>query len=106
MKDRMASSLTLVREIEALGQRWDAWRHGERRGSQAAELLCGVQDPRRAPELVVGREEFNVAGEIMLCLHPGCGGFVRGRVDRDRHVFWKPLCHCPTCGQRYLVRPF
>jgi len=104
MKDRIAGSLTLVQEIEALGQRWGAWRQGEGRRSQAVELLCGLEEPRRAPEIVVGREEFDVAGEIMVCLHPECGGFVRGLIRRDGHVYWLPLCHCPCCGQRYLVR--
>jgi hypothetical protein len=104
MKDRIADSMTLVREIEALGQRWRAWRQGERRQSRAIELLCGAEDPRQAPEIVVSREEFNVAGEVMVCLHPGCGGFVRGLARRDSHVCWLPLCHCPECGQRYQVR--
>jgi hypothetical protein len=105
MKDRMTSSLTLVREIEALGQRWHAWRQGEWRRNRAAELLCGPEDPRLAPEIVVGREEFNIGGEVMVCLHPGCGGFLRGLMRRGSHVYWVPLCDCPTCGQRYLIRP-
>jgi hypothetical protein len=104
MKDQIAGSMTLVREIEALGQRWGAWRQGERCRSRATELLCGAEEPRQAPEIVVGREEFSVGGEIMVCLHPGCGGFVRGLARRDVHVYWLPLCHCPECGQRYLVR--
>jgi hypothetical protein len=104
MKDQIAGSMTLVREIEALGQRWCAWRQGERCRSRATELLCGAEEPRQAPEIVVGREEFSVGGEIMVCLHPGCGGFVRGLARRDVHVYWLPSCHCPECGQRYLVR--
>lgn len=105
MKDRIEGSLTLVREIEALGQRWLAWHQGEQHRYRAIEGLCGAEDPRQAPEIVVGREEFDVAGEIMVCLHPGCGGFVRGLVRRDSHVYWLPLCLCPACGQPYLVRP-
>jgi hypothetical protein len=104
MNERIAGSVTLVQQIEALGQRWYAWHQGERRRSRAVELLCGAEDPRQAPEIVVGREEFNVAGEIMICLHPGCGGFMRGLARRAAHVYWQPLCQCPECGQRYRVR--
>ena len=104
MSDRIASSLALVREIEALGQRWIAWRQGEQQRRRAVEMLCGAEEARQAPEIGVGREEFNVAGEIMVCLHPGCGGFVRGLVRRGGYVYWLPLCHCPACGQRYLIR--
>jgi hypothetical protein len=105
MNDRIAGSLRLVREIEALGQRWEAWRQGEQRRCRAVELLCGAAGLRQAPEIVVGREEFTVAGEIMVCLQAGCGGFVRGLIRRDGYVYWLPLCHCPACGQRYLIRP-
>jgi hypothetical protein len=104
MRDQVASSMGLVREIEALGQRWRDWREGEQQRSRAVELLWGVEDPPQAPEIVVGCEEFNVAGEIMVCLHPGCGGFVRGLIRRQGHVHWAPLCQCPSCGQRYRIR--
>lgn len=96
----------LVRDIEALGQRWHDWRRGERRQSHAVELLGGLIDPRRGPEITVGREEFNVAGEIMVCQHPECGGFVRGRIRRETYVYWTPQCACPACGQRYVIRDF
>jgi hypothetical protein len=96
----------LVREIETLGRRWHDWRRSERQQSHAVELLGGVPDPRGGLEISVGREEFNVAGEIMVCLHAECGGFVRGRMRRDHYVYWVPHCACPACGQRYRVRDF
>jgi hypothetical protein len=102
--ERARNSLGVVRDIEALGQRWHDWRQGDLRQSHAVELLCGSPDPRSAPEIPVGREDFNVAGEIMVCLHAECSGFVRGLTRRESHVYWSPLCHCPNCGQRYLVR--
>src|SRR5262245_3877251 len=104
MGERAEKSLSVVREIEALGQRWHDWRRGDLCQSHAVELLCGAPDPHGAPEIVVGREDFNVAGEIMVCLHAECGGFVRGLTRRDTHVYWTPLCHCPSCGQRYVLR--
>jgi len=104
MQDRLQISVGLVREIEALGLRWQDWRTGERRQSQAVQTLCGLQDPSRSPEILVEREEFNVAGEIMVCLHPECGGFVRGLVRREAHVYWTPVCRCPHCGQRYRIQ--
>lgn len=100
----MTGSLTLVQQIEALGERWHEWRRSEWCRSRAAERLCGGDAPPRAPEIVVGSEEFNIAGEIMLCLRPECGGFVRGLVQRESHVYWAPRCRCPACGQRYRVR--
>ena len=106
MQQRLKISLGLVREIEALGQQWRDWRKGERRRNHAVETLCGLQDPNRDPEIVVGREEFNVAGQIMVCLHPGCGGFVRGLVRREDHVYWRSVCRCPECGQRYFIQEF
>ena len=104
MNERLEISLALVRDIEALGRRWSDWRQGERRQSQAVETLCGFQESARTPDIVVGREEFNVAGEIMACLHPDCGGFVRGLIRRRDHVCWSLICHCPDCGQRYLIQ--
>src|SRR5436309_1447496 len=83
MNERLENSLGLVREIEALGRQWRDWRQGERRQSQAAEILCGVQDPSRAPAIVVSRDEFSVAGAIMVCLHPDCGGFVRIQIHLE-----------------------
>jgi hypothetical protein len=106
MNQRLAISLGLVRDIERLGLRWGDWRSGERRQSQAVETLCGTQDPRRAPEIVVGREEFNIAGEIMVCLFPDCGGFVRGRVQHHDHVYWSSTCRCPDCGQQYVIQDY
>jgi len=106
MQNRVEVCQGLVQDIEALGQRWHVWRRGELRQRHAVQLLCGVCDPRLEPEITVGREEFNVAGEIMICLHPGCGGFVRGLMRRDTHVFWSPQCQCPGCGQRYAIRDF
>ena len=55
-------------------------------------------------KIVVGREEFNVAGEIMVCLHPDCGGFVRGLIRGGGYIHWAPLCECPCCGQRYVIQ--
>jgi hypothetical protein len=104
MNERIESCLGLVREIEALGQRWHAWRQGERRQNRAVELLCGMRDPRRAPEIGVSREEFDVAGELMVCQHPECGGFVRGLTRCGAYVYWSPVCECPACGQRYVIR--
>lgn len=106
MSNRLESRLGLVREIEALGQRWSDWHQGERRRYRAVELLGGSADPRQAPEILVGREEFDVAGEVMVCLHAQCGGFVRGLVRRGGHVYWRPHCECPKCGQRYLIWDF
>jgi hypothetical protein len=104
MNRRLQTGLTVVREIEALGARWHDWRQGDWRQSQAVETLRGRADSTEATELVVGREEFNVAGEIMVCLQPGCAGFVRGLVRRDDHVYWRSACGCPRCGQRYLIQ--
>jgi hypothetical protein len=97
-------SAGLVRDIETLGRYWHQWRRGERRQNHAVELLGGRADPRGGPEITVGRDEFDVAGEIMVCLHPDCGGFVRGLIRRDGYVYWTEQCECPACGQRYVVR--
>ena len=51
----------------------------------------------------VGREEFTIAGEIKLCLHPACGGFVRGPINHGTHVRWLLQPECPRCGQRYVL---
>jgi hypothetical protein len=104
MSERVEISLGLVQDIEALGRRWRDWRRVEVRQSRAVELLCGAADPRQGPEITVGREEFNVAGEIMVCQHPGCGGFVRGLTRQRSYVYWPPGCECPNCGQRYAIR--
>jgi hypothetical protein len=104
MNEPIEVSRALVQEIESLGRRWEEWRRGELRQSQAVELLCGATDPREGPEILVGREEFNVAGEVMVCLHPNCSGFVRGLIRCGAYVYWSPLCECPRCGQRYAIR--
>ena len=104
MNQKLEISLGLVRDIETVGRRWSDWRQGEVRQSHAVELLCGGADPRQGPEITVGREEFNVAGEIMVCQHPGCGGFVRGLTRRGSYVYWTLTCECPNCGQRYAIR--
>jgi hypothetical protein len=104
MNDRLQISLAVVREIEAIGTRWRDWRQGDRRQRQAVETLRGAADPGAASEIAVGREEFNVAGELMVCVQPGCVGFVRGLVRREDHVYWRSVCGCPRCGQRYLIQ--
>jgi hypothetical protein len=106
MDERVRLCEGLVRDIEALGRGWRDWRQGEQRQHRAVELLCGVIDPREGPEISVTRDEFNVAGEIMICLHPGCGGFVRGPLYRGGYIIWATRCACPNCGQRYVIRDF
>jgi len=106
MHDTTSINLGLVRDIETLGRHWRAWRQGERRQTLAVELLGADTDPRQGPEIVVGREEFNIAGEIMVCLHPECGGFVQGLIRHGAFVHWQTRCDCPQCGQHYLIRDF
>lgn len=101
----MLDSLALIREIDALGQRWVAWRQEEPREWRAIEQWYAGEELLPEPEIAVGPEAFQVAGEVMICRHPACCGFVRGLVRCANYVYWLSLCHCPTCGQRYQIRP-